>query len=165
MGSQTGCRADPSKLLLLNECGENPALLRVEKDNTAMKRSKTQRGFTLIEIMIVVAIIALLAAIAVPGFLRARKRSQATRVLNDLRSIDSAVDQYALENHKIDGETVSDADWKAYLKHGTKLYDTGQDVFGNDYGPQLVGQTPKVPLNTKDALADVTDDAFWSPFQ
>ncbi len=42
-------------------------------------------GFTLVEIMIVVAIIALLAAIAVPGFLRARKRSQASRILNDLR--------------------------------------------------------------------------------
>ena len=47
-------------------------------------------GFTLVEIMIVVAIIALLAAIAVPGFLRARKRSQAVRVLEDLRLIDHA---------------------------------------------------------------------------
>ncbi len=48
-----------------------------------------RKGFTLVEIMIVVAIIALLAAIAVPGFLRARKRSQASRILNDLRMIDS----------------------------------------------------------------------------
>src|SRR6266446_3997205 len=54
--------------------------------------NKRREGFTLVEIMIVVAIIALLAAIAVPGFLRARKRSQATRILNDLRMIDSAVD-------------------------------------------------------------------------
>jgi len=65
----------------------------------------------------------------------------------------------------VDGEVVEDADWKAYLKHGTKLYDSGKDVFGNDYGPQLVGQTPHVPDMTKTALADVTDDAFWSPFQ
>ncbi|MFL6540506.1 MAG: type II secretion system protein, partial [Chthoniobacterales bacterium] len=70
------------------------------------RRKQRTRGFTLIEIMVVVAIIALLAAVAVPGFLRARKRSQASRVLNDLRSIDSAVDQYALENHKQDGDTV-----------------------------------------------------------
>ena len=42
-------------------------------------------GFTLVEIMIVAAVIALLAAICVPGFLRARKRTQATRVLEDLR--------------------------------------------------------------------------------
>ena len=50
--------------------------------------------------MIVVAIIALLAAIAVPGFLRARKRSQARRVLNDLRMIDAAVDQYTDRVHE-----------------------------------------------------------------
>ena len=46
--------------------------------------------------MVVVAIIALLASIAVPNFLRARKRSQATRMLEDLRIIDSAIDQYAI---------------------------------------------------------------------
>src|SRR3954470_1154953 len=130
-----------------------------------MKQRQAQRGFTLIEIMIVVAIIALLAAVAVPGFLRARKRTQASRVLNDLRSIDSAVDQYALENHKVDGMTVDEADWKAYLKHGTNLYDTGKDVFGNGYGQQVVGQTPHVPDSARVALSDVTDDAFWSPFQ
>ena len=64
------------------------------------KLNKSRGGFTLVEIMIVVAIIALLAAIAVPGFLRARKRSQASRVVNDLRLIDSAVDQYAIENNR-----------------------------------------------------------------
>ena len=62
--------------------------------------NKRRGGFTLVEIMIVVAIIALLAAIAVPNFLRARKRSQATRMLEDLRVIDSAIDQYAIETNK-----------------------------------------------------------------
>ena len=61
---------------------------------------KSRGGFTLVEIMIVVAIIALLAAIAVPGFLRSRKRSQATAILNDARIIDGAIDQYAIENNK-----------------------------------------------------------------
>ena len=69
--------------------------------------NKRRGGFTLVEIMIVVAIIALLAAIAVPGFLRARKRSQASRILNDLRLIDAAVDQYAIENNKTSGSTVN----------------------------------------------------------
>ena len=68
--------------------------------------NKKRGGFTLVEIMIVVAIIALLAAIAVPGFLRARKRSQATRILNDLRMIDSAVDQYAIETNRKTADSV-----------------------------------------------------------
>ena len=80
------------------------------------KLNQKRGGFTLVEIMIVVAIIALLAAIAVPGFLRARKRSQASRVVNDLRLIDSAVDQYAIENNKATGATVNTLDWEAYMK-------------------------------------------------
>ena len=68
---------------------------------------KSRGGFTLVEIMIVVAIIALLAAIAVPGFLRARKRSQATSILNDARVIDGALDQYAIENNKKGSDTVT----------------------------------------------------------
>src|SRR5438270_13996378 len=125
-----------------------------DKESNSMLNTINKRrgGFTLVEIMIVVAIIALLAAIAVPGFLRARKRSQATRILNDLRSIDSAVDQYALENHKVDGEVVSEVDWQAYGKHGTKLYDTGTDVYGHEYAPQLVGQPPRVADSTRAAL-------------
>ena len=70
------------------------------------KLNKRRGGFTLVEIMIVVAIIALLAAIAVPGFLRARKRSQASRILNDLRMIDAAVDQYAIETNRSTGNVV-----------------------------------------------------------
>ena len=64
------------------------------------KLNRKHAGFTLVEIMIVVAIIALLAAIAVPGFLRARKRSQASKILNDLRMIDAACDQYAIETNR-----------------------------------------------------------------
>jgi prepilin-type N-terminal cleavage/methylation domain-containing protein len=130
-----------------------------------MKEKKIKRaGFTLVEIMIVVAIIALLAAIAVPGFLRARKRSQASKILNDLRMIDSAVDQYAIENSKKSGAPVGVPDWTNYVKKDTALFTTGQDLFGNDYGPQSVDTIPKVPQSAYDTLSDVTDTAFWSPF-
>ena len=99
-----------------------------------LRKLNTKRGgFTLVEIMIVVAIIALLAAIAVPGFLRARKRSQATRILNDLRMIDSAVDQYAIETNRVTGNTVAVVDWTNYLKRGTVLYNTGNDLLGHPY--------------------------------
>lgn len=123
-----------------------------------------RRGFTLVEIMIVVAIIALLASIAVPGFLRARKRSQASRIINDLRLIDSAIDQYAIETNKMSGQTVNVADWTNYLKKGSNLYTTGKDIFGNSYGNQKVDTIPSVPSATKNALSDVTDYTFWSPY-
>jgi len=130
-----------------------------------LKKFTTKRGgFTLVEIMIVVAIIALLAAIAVPGFLRARKRSQASKILNDLRLIDAAVDQYAIETTKKSGDSVAVTDWTNYLKKDTVLFATGQDLFSNDYGPQTVDSLPKVPDSARAALSDVTDTAFWSPF-
>ncbi len=122
------------------------------------------RAFTLVEIMIVVAIIALLAAIAVPGFMRARRRSQASRILNDLRMIDSAIDQYALETNKATGAPVTPSDWLGYVKPGTNLYTTGADLFGQVYGAQTVDSLPSVPAPSKIALSDVTDAAFWSPF-
>ena len=129
------------------------------------KLNNRRAGFTLVEIMIVVAIIALLAAIAVPGFLRARKRSQASRIINDLRLIDSAVDQYAIETNKTSGSAVNVADWTNYLKKGTNLYLTGKDILGNSYGGQTVDSLPGVPAASKTALSDVTDNTFWSPYQ
>src|SRR5689334_23530720 len=123
--------------------------------------SRKEKGFTLVEIMIVVAIIALLAAIAVPGFLRARKRSQASRVINDLRLIDSAVDQYAIENNKASGATCGTTDWTAYLKSGSSLYNTGKDLFGNDYGTMTVDSLPKVPSSAWNTLSDVAGTAFF----
>ncbi|MGI8889289.1 MAG: type II secretion system protein [Chthoniobacterales bacterium] len=126
--------------------------------------NKNRGGFTLVEIMIVVAIIALLAAIAVPGFLRARKRSQASRVINDLRLIDSAVDQYAIENNKTTNTTVNTADWTAYMKKGSALYNTGADLYGNGYGIQTVDSLPKVPLKSWNTLSDVAGTTFFSPY-
>ena len=128
------------------------------------KLNKRRGGFTLVEIMIVVAIIALLAAIAVPGFLRARKRSQASRVLNDLRLIDSAVDQYGIENNKTTGSVVNTIDWTTYLKKGTSLYNTGSDILGNPYGVQTIDSLPKIPAATWATLSDVADATFFSPY-
>ena len=121
-------------------------------------------GFTLVEIMIVVAIIALLAAIAVPGFLRARKRSQASKILNDLRLIDGAVDQYSIETGRKTGDVVNVADWTNYLKKDTRLYATGQDLLGDDYGSQTVDTLPLVPTGAYSTLSDVAATGFWSPY-
>ena len=126
--------------------------------------NKRRGGFTLVEIMIVVAIIALLAAIAVPGFLRARKRSQASRILNDLRMIDSAIDQYAIETNRTSGAAVAVADWTNYLKKGSLLYNSGKSLLGSTYGVQTVDTIPTVPTNDYNTLSDVAGTGFWSPY-
>jgi prepilin-type N-terminal cleavage/methylation domain-containing protein len=129
------------------------------------KLNKNRGGFTLVEIMIVVAIIALLAAIAVPNFLRARKRSQATRILEDLRMIDGAVDQYAIETNKGNGFTVEWTDIQKYLKTGSSIYNSGgKDMLGGDYVGFSVDAAPKLNSTTFDKLSDVAPTEFWSPF-
>jgi len=127
-------------------------------------KAKSHKGFTLVEIMIVVAIIALLAAIAVPGFLRARKRSQASRILNDLRMIDSAVDQYAIETNRKTGDVVAIADWTNYLKKGSLLYNSGNSLLGTAYGAQTVDTIPQVQAADLGVLSDVAGTGFWSPY-
>ncbi|MEA3210538.1 MAG: type pilus assembly protein PilA [Chthoniobacter sp.] len=129
------------------------------------KLNQNRGGFTLVEIMIVVGIIALLAAIAVPNFLRSRKRTQATRVLEDLRVIDGAVDLYAIENNKAGGAAVTWAQVKAYLKTGSILYNSGGlDLMGSSFGAFTVDAVPKLHATTFGKLSDVAPTDFWSPF-
>jgi len=121
-------------------------------------------GFTLVEIMITVVIISMLAAIAVPGWFRARKRSQAGRILEDLVQLDRANDEYAIDNAKTTGANPSFPDLRNYLKTGSVLYATGADLFGDSYGPYTVDQLVQVPLPAFTSLSDVAPQVFWSPF-
>ena len=134
------------------------------KQPARLLHSPPARAFTLVEIMIVNAIIALPAAIVVTGFLRARKRSQGVSILTDLRLIDSATDQYALEFNRPGNATVTAAAWKLYIKPGSRLYNTNSDIFGDSYGNQVVGLLPLVPSYAWDNLSEVCDSSFWSPY-
>ena len=105
------------------------------KINTSRKA-----GFTLVEIMIVVAIIGLLAAIAIPNFVKARESAQAKSCVNNLRQIDGAVDQYALENGLATGDAVTEAQFTTFLK-ATPTCPIGSTA----YGDQAVGTPTACP--------------------
>jgi prepilin-type N-terminal cleavage/methylation domain-containing protein len=100
-------------------------------------RLTTTGGFTLLEIMIVVAIIGLLAAIAIPSFIRSRRRSAATACITNLRQIEDAKAQWALETHKNSTALPVDADL-----FGPGLYIKAKPICrgGGQYDLRTVGE-------------------------
>ena len=111
-----------------------------------------QSGFTLVEIMIVVAIIGLLAALAVPGLQRSRMRSQGYRIVNDARQADAAIDQWTLETGQINGNAIVTTAAALYVK-GT--WPTN-DILGRPYVYTVVGPTQvQIAAASKTALSGV----------
>lgn len=126
----------------------------------AIQVDRKKHGFTLVEIMIIVALIGLLAVLAIPSFIRGRKQSQGRRIVNDARIIDAAVDSWAMEAGKSDGDAVDLAGLTPYSKSGNIPV---TDVLGNAYGIGPVGTNQvRISVSTKTALAGVGVD--WASY-
>jgi prepilin-type N-terminal cleavage/methylation domain-containing protein len=135
------------------------------KTTTLVRR---RRAFTLIEVMLVVAIISLLATLAIPNYLRARKRAQATRLYDDLRAVDHAMELYTIEHRRSGDEmlTPSDVEYlKLYVKDRTHLYQSlPNDMFQNPFKVTNLKTIPTLSIATFNVLSDVVPLEFWSPY-
>jgi competence protein ComGC len=126
--------------------------------------NKNAAALTLVEVLIVVATVVLIVSIALPNYFRLHRHSQAERVLAELQKLDTAVRQYSMDTGKMAGMNPGYSDLRNYLKAEPGLYNACEDILGNSFGPFTIGSLPRVNPDTFNALSDVADAAFWSPF-
>ena len=107
-----------------------------------MKITRNSKGFTLVEIMIVVAIIGLLAAIAVPNFVQARTSARRNTCINNLRLIQAAKDQYAIESNQQETVVPSPSDISPYFKGSQLVAGMPKEPQGGSYSVLAVNTAP-----------------------
>jgi prepilin-type N-terminal cleavage/methylation domain-containing protein len=119
----------------------------------------SQTGFTLIEIMIVVAIIGVVSAIAVPNYVKARTSSQVKACIANLKQINGVKSQWAIENKKGDNDTPLTSDLTAYLQGGMPVCPAN-----GTYTIRRVASSPRCSMySAGHTLANLDmDDDPWS---
>jgi prepilin-type N-terminal cleavage/methylation domain-containing protein len=122
------------------------------------------RGFSILEVMVVVSITSLILAVTIPNYIRMRKRAQASDILAELRMLDGALTVYAAENSVERGTDVSFDQLRPFMKAGTRVVTTGPDVLGGAYTVFHVDIHPSVHPDTFAALSDVAPREYWEPF-
>ena len=135
-------------------------LARPLRNRGLVNRTKTNKtAFTLVEIMIVVALIGVLVTLALPAMIKSRKQSQGRRIINDARQLDAAISSWVMENGKKDGDPVDTVEASTYLKTTWNA----ADVLGNGYVIGSVGTNQlQISPATKTALANVGID--WGAY-
>jgi prepilin-type N-terminal cleavage/methylation domain-containing protein len=138
---------------------------REEQKNSMKIKSTVKAGFTLVEIMIVVAIIGLLAAIAVPNFVKARTTAQKNACINNLRQIDGAIQQWALETKQGSTADVVFTEVMEYLKNEVKCPSAGMNKTAAEcYTVTKVNDLPPVSCNIEPATHSLlTSEAPSAP--
>jgi prepilin-type N-terminal cleavage/methylation domain-containing protein len=113
----------------------------IGEDQTMKNNRRGKDGFTLVEIMIVVAIIGLLASIAIPSYAKSRRQAYTVTCINNLQKIDGAMHTWSLEMRKDDQQQVTYSDIRPYLR-GAIVCPSGGTSFEDSYTVTSVEASP-----------------------